>query len=139
MLNLLKGKEEKISQTLATLAEESARGTPILVEGKKDVATLRELGIEGKIICAKTGGKSLLEVVSAIEKAKTTEVILLLDFDRRGKQITNRIRHNLERAKIKVRLEFWLAILASGGKDMQCIEGLKAYLENLRAKTGTQS
>ena len=138
MLNLLKGKEEKISQTLATLAEESARGTPILVEGKKDVATLRELGIEGKIICAKTGGKSLLEVVSAIEKAKTTEVILLLDFDRRGKQITNRIRHSLERAKIKVRLEFWLAILASGGKDMQCIESLKAYLENLRAKTGTQ-
>jgi len=138
LLNLLKGKEEKISQTLATLAEESARGTPILVEGKKDVATLRELGIEGKIICAKTGGKSLLEVVSAIEKAKTTEVILLLDFDRRGKQITNRIRHSLERAKIKVRLEFWLAILASGGKDMQCIESLKAYLENLRAKTGTQ-
>ena len=138
MLNLLKGKEEKISQTLATLAEESARGTPILVEGKKDVATLRELGIEGKIICAKTGGKSLLEVVTEIEKAKTTEVILLLDFDRRGKQITNRIRHSLERAKIKVRLEFWLAILASGGKDMQCIESLKAYLENLRAKTGTQ-
>jgi len=107
------------------------------VEGKKDVETLRELGVEGKIICAKTGGKSLLDVVSDIEQGKPAEVILLLDFDRRGKQITNRIRHNLEKAKIKVRLDYWLKLLSSAGKDAQCIEGLNAYLVNLRAKTET--
>lgn len=139
MLNRLKEREERISQTLIALAEESVRGTPILVEGKKDIETLRELGIEGQIICAKTGGKSLLDVVFEIERAKTKEIILLLDFDRRGRQVTNRVRHNLERAKIKVHLEFWLTILASGGKDVQCIEGLKTYLEKLRNKVGTQS
>ncbi len=134
MLKRLKEKEEKITQTLTALAEESVRGTPILVEGKKDVKTLRELGIEGKVICAKTGGKSLLEVISEIENARIAEVILLLDFDRRGKQMTNRIRHNLERAKIDTRLEFWLTILALTGKDVQCVEGLKTYLDNLRDK-----
>lgn len=138
MLNRLKEKEEKISQTLNALAEESARGTPIVVEGKKDVEALRKLGINGSLICAKTGGKSLLDVMSDIEKTKASEVILLLDFDRRGKQVTNRIRHNLERERKKVRLEFWLAFLVSAGKDVQCIEGLEAYLQNLRNKIGTQ-
>lgn len=137
MLNRLKEKEEKISQALAALAEESDQGIPIIVEGKKDVETLRVLGVQGRIICAKTGGKSILDVVSGIEKSKQGEVILLLDFDRRGKQVTNRIRHSLERARIKVRLDYWLTFLSSAGKDVQCVEGLKAYLENLRAKTET--
>ena len=138
MLNRLKEKEEKISQIINALAEESTEGTPIVVEGKNDVEVLRELGIKGELICAKTGGKSLLDVISEIEKTRTSEVILLLDFDRRGKQITNRIRHNLERGKKRVRLDFWLAFLVSAGKDVQCVEGLEAYLQNLRNKTGTQ-
>ena len=137
LLHRLREKEEEISQALTALAEESAQGIPIIVEGKKDVETLRELGVEGKIICAKTGGKSLLDVVFDIEQDKPAEVILLLDFDRRGKQITNRIRHNLEKARIKVRLDYWLQLLSSAGKDAQCIEGLNAYLVNLRAKTET--
>lgn len=138
MLNRLKEKEEKISQIINALAEESTGGTPIVVEGKNDVEVLRELGINGELICAKTGGKSLLDVISEIEKTRTSEVILLLDFDRRGKQITNRIRHNLERGRKKVRLDFWLAFLALAGKDVQCVEGLKAYLENLRNKIRPQ-
>ena len=136
MLNRLKEKEEKITETLTALVEESARGTPILVEGRKDIEALRQFGIEGKIISVKTGGKSLLDVVLQIENRKESEVILLLDFDRRGKQVTNRLRHNLERSGIKVNLEFWLALLRSAGKDVQCVEGLNAYLENLRVKAG---
>ena len=138
MLNRLKEKEEKITQTLSALVDESASGTPILVEGKNDIETLRALGVEGKIISVKTGGKSLLAVASELENGKASEVILLLDFDRRGKQATNRLRHNLERVGIKVNLEFWLALLGSAGKDVQCIEGLDAYLENLRVKAGIQ-
>jgi len=138
LLNRLKEKEEKISQIISALVEESTVGTPIVVEGKKDVEVLRELGINGAVICAKTGGKSLLDVISEIEKNGNSEVILLLDFDRRGKQITNRIRHNLERGRKKVRLDFWLAFLSLAGKDVQCVEGLKAYLENLRNKIRPQ-
>ncbi len=119
---------------MTSLAEESARGIPIIVEGKKDVQTLRQFGVAGQVICAKTGGKSLLDVISEIEKANTPEVILFLDFDRRGKQVTNRIRHNLERARVRVRLEFWLSILSSGGKDIQCVEGIRSYLETIRSK-----
>jgi 5S rRNA maturation endonuclease (ribonuclease M5) len=136
LLNRLKEKEEKITETLSALVEESAQGTPILVEGKKDIEALRALGVEGKIVSVKTGGKSLLSVTSAIENAKTEKIILLLDFDRRGIQATNRLRSILERAGIKVNLEAWLALLRSAGKDVKCIEGLNAYLERLRVKIG---
>ena len=134
MLRRLKEKEEKISEILSALAQESAKGTIILVEGKKDVETLRALSVEGPIVTVKTGGKSFLDVVSELE-TKTSKVILFLDFDRRGKQGTNRLRHGLERAGLKVDLEFWLGLLKSIGKDVQCVEGLNAYLGNLRIKT----
>ena len=134
MLRRLKEKEEKISEILSALAQESAKGTIILVEGRKDVEALRALGVEGPVVTVKTGGKSFLDVVSELE-TKTSKVILFLDFDRRGKQGTNRLRHGLERAGLKVDLEFWLGLLKSIGKDVQCVEGLNAYLGNLRIKT----
>jgi 5S rRNA maturation endonuclease (ribonuclease M5) len=136
LLKRLQEKEEKLTDALSRLAEESAKGTPILVEGKKDVDTLKALGVEGPVVTVKTGGKSFLDVVFELEKTKTAKVILLLDFDRRGKQGTNRLRSGLERAGIKVDLEFWLALLSSVGKDVQCVEGLDAYLGKLKARIG---
>ncbi len=139
MLKRLQEKEEKVTEALNLLVEESANGTPILVEGKKDVQTLRTLGVLGPVVTVKTGGKSYLDIVSEIEKQKPTKVMLLLDFDRRGKQGTNRIRHNLESTGIKVDLEVWLTLLGSVGKDVQCIEGLATYLESLKTRIGIMS
>ena len=135
MLRRLKEKEEQVTEVLNALVEESAKGTPILVEGKKDVETLRVLGVVGPVVTVKTGGKSFLGIVTELEEKKTTKIILLLDFDRRGKQGTNRLRRGLEGAGIKVNLEFWLTLLGTVGKDVQCVEGLNNYLENLKART----
>jgi 5S rRNA maturation endonuclease (ribonuclease M5) len=121
----LKEKEEKILQVLEALAAESANGTPIVVEGKKDVEALRALGIAGTVITVKTGGKSFLDTVSEIEKMGVPEVILFLDFDRRGKEGTKHLKQNLERAKIKPNVTFWRALLMLVGKEIQCIESLK--------------
>jgi 5S rRNA maturation endonuclease (ribonuclease M5) len=88
----LREKEEKIEHILQCLALESDNGTPIIVEGKKDIETLRTLSIGGKIIPAKSG-KSLLDVVSEVENDRPEEVILLLDFDRRGQELTRRLKH----------------------------------------------
>ena len=136
MLNRLREKDDKIQQVLNDLREQSEKQTPILVEGKKDATALGALGIEGRIVTVKAGGKSLLQVVTDLEEAKVKEAILLLDFDRRGKQATNRLRRYLEHSGIKANLEFWRALLLLVGKDLQCVEGLKAYLENLQTKIG---
>jgi hypothetical protein len=44
---------EKIELLLTNLAEESANGKPIVVEGKKDLVALRELGVNGEILTVK--------------------------------------------------------------------------------------
>jgi 5S rRNA maturation endonuclease (ribonuclease M5) len=130
----LKEKEERILRVLECLAEESERGTPVVVEGKKDIEALRALAVEGKIISAKTGGKSLLDVISEVEKAGVREVILLLDFDRRGKEWTKRIRQQLEKARIRPNVKFWCELLTLVGRDVKDVEGLTAYMETLKRK-----
>jgi 5S rRNA maturation endonuclease (ribonuclease M5) len=135
----LKEKQEKILQILNALVEASAEGMPIIVEGKNDVAALRCLGVEGTIITAKTGGKSFLDVVLDVEHSGTAEVVLFLDFDRRGREGTKRLKQGFERAKIKANVGLWRALLGLVGKEVQCVEGLAAYLETLRVKIGVSA
>jgi 5S rRNA maturation endonuclease (ribonuclease M5) len=134
----LKEKEEKILQVLEALAEESAKGTPIVVEGKKDVDALRALGVAGTVLTVKTGGKSFLDAVCEIEKSGVPEVILFLDFDRRGKEGTKHLKKSLERAKIKPNIKFWRELSALVRKEIQCIESLTAYLHTLHEKLNAQ-
>ncbi|HVP16925.1 MAG TPA: toprim domain-containing protein [candidate division Zixibacteria bacterium] len=130
----LRERQEKIQQTLECLAEESVRGTPIIVEGKNDVETLRTLGVQGRIVTAKTGGKSRLDLISEIEKIGSQEVILLLDFDRRGREWTAILRQNLEKAGIKANVTFRIELLRFAGRELKDIEGLAAYLQTLSRK-----
>jgi 5S rRNA maturation endonuclease (ribonuclease M5) len=130
----LKEKEEKLQQILELLAAESAKGTPIIVEGKKDTQALRTLGITGSILTVKTGGKSFTQALHEIEQTQALEVILLLDFDRRGKEGTKQLKQNLEHAKIKPNLTFWQSLSALFGREIQCIESLTSYQETLKKK-----
>ena len=136
MSTRLKEKQERIRQILAALAEESAKETPIVVEGNNDVVALRGFDVEGILITVKTGGKSFLEVVTEIEKSGVENVVLFLDFDRRGVEGTQRLKRYFEQARIKVDLSFWNALRTLIGKELQCVEGLPAYMENLSNKTG---
>ena len=131
----IKDKVEKIERIIDKLVEESSKGKVIVVEGKKDAETIREIGIDGPVVTVKTGGKSFLDVTSEIEQLTTTEVILLLDFDRRGREGTKLLQQNLERDHIKVNSSLWLELKALSGHEMQCIESLFSYLQNLRQKT----
>ena len=130
----LKDKVERIEGVIAKLVGESSKGITIVVEGKKDAETLRELEIEGPVVTVKTGGKSFLDVTSEIEQLAPAEVILLLDFDRRGREGTKLLRQSLERVKIKVNIDIWLELKALTGHEMQCIESLFSYLQNLSQK-----
>jgi 5S rRNA maturation endonuclease (ribonuclease M5) len=134
LLNRLKEKQEKISRTIESLIEESEKGILIVVEGKKDAEALRSLGANGPILTVKTGGKSLNDAIFEIEKTKSSTVILLLDFDRRGKQTTSRIKESLERTKIKPELAYWLSFQTMLRRDIQCIESLTSYINTLDTK-----
>jgi 2,5-diamino-6-(ribosylamino)-4(3H)-pyrimidinone 5'-phosphate reductase len=126
---------EEIYKLLERLEKQSSKGIPIVVEGRNDIQTLHRLGITGDLISAKTTGKSFLDVVAEIEKSGKNEIILLLDFDRRGKNWTHRLSHSLERMKITPNLLFWRRLSGLVGHDVKDIEGLATYLETLRSKS----
>lgn len=130
-----KDRLEKIELIISKLAEESAKGKPIVVEGKKDAQALEDLGITGTVVTVKTGGKSFLEATTEIENMGAHEVILLLDFDRRGREGTERLHRDLERAKIKVNVRFRRELRALVGHEIQCIESLPTYLVTAEQKT----
>lgn len=139
MSTRLREKIEKIELKIAELADYSADSTGdilIVVEGKKDILALRNFGLTCPILGVKTGGKSFAQALQEVEKTGAARVILLLDFDRRGKQGTKRLKDELEREKIKVDLDFWHDFFAVAGREIQCIESLPSYLENLREKQG---
>jgi len=127
---------EKISSILENLRDESLRGAVIVVEGKKDVFALRKLQIRGPVIPAKGLGGNILGVVDEIEKRGNREVILLLDFDRRGRQLTSRLIENLEAIHIKPNLVYWKELSRLLGRDLAEIEGLANYLQTLDKKLG---
>jgi 5S rRNA maturation endonuclease (ribonuclease M5) len=132
----LRERLEKIEQILECLIQESTGGVPIIVEGDNDFQTLRHLGIKGKIICAKTGGKSRLDMLCQIENSGVEEVILLFDFDRRGREWTETVRESLEKARLKPDLTFWNQLRSFVSRDVKDIEGLDGYLDTLKKKTG---
>jgi 5S rRNA maturation endonuclease (ribonuclease M5) len=132
----LKEKEEQILQILEQLAEENKSGKPVLVEGRKDAEALKNLGINGQIIFAKTGGKSLLDVVSEIEVAGASEILMLLDFNRRGRELTERLKHHMEKLGIKANMHYWLKLSSLVGKEVKDVEGLAKYMKTLKSKIG---
>ena len=134
MSTKLEKRLEKILKLLERLATESTKGIPIIVEGRNDINALHELGLEGDIISAKSSGKSFLDVLGEIEGRGKREVILLMDFDRHGKEWTNRLARRLEEMKINPNLLFWKELLSLVGRDIKDIEGLATYLETLRKK-----
>jgi 2,5-diamino-6-(ribosylamino)-4(3H)-pyrimidinone 5'-phosphate reductase len=133
----IKEKLEKIQKLLQRLATESAKSIPIIVEGPHDEKALRELCINGEIISAKTF-KSFFHIISEIEEHGHKEVILLMDFDRRGKEWTKRLVQNLERMRIKPNTLFWNGLLNLAGREVKDIEGLASYIKTLEKKSGLE-
>ena len=127
---------EEIRNLLDNLASELSRGIPIIVEGKNDTKALQKLGVAGDIICAKTSGKTLLDVLREIENHGKGEVILLMDFDNRGRELTKRIANDLEKMKIKPNLVFWKRLSGLVGRDVKDIEGLSTYIHTLKSRIG---
>lgn len=127
---------EEILRLLEKLKERMADGALVIVEGQKDVESLRKLGAVGKILPVKSSGKSLLDALREIERQEVKEAILLMDFDRRGREWTMRLARHLEAMKIRPNLTFWRQLLGLARRDVKDIESLAGYIETLSEKIG---
>lgn len=121
-------KLEGLLELVQKLDRQSAK-FPILVEGKNDRIALRRLGIHGKIICIKSSGHILYDI---LEDISSTEIILLVDFDDYGISLAKNIIQHLEQKRIKVNAHFWRRLKALVHRDVHDVEGVFSYLEKLK-------
>jgi 5S rRNA maturation endonuclease (ribonuclease M5) len=119
---------EELEETLAELHQENTT-TPIIVEGNKDVAALRILGISGEIIRFNKG-QSVSDFCDMIAQ-KYQRIILLTDWDWRGGRLYFSIKKHLEN-----RVECTLRYREVFAKRCPCrtVEGMPSWLETLRKK-----
>ena len=136
MSTSLQKKAEKLAQLLERLAAEATRNTLIVVEGQNDIEALKELAIQGNIVSVKTAGKSFLDILTEIEERNTSKIILLLDFDRRGREWAKRLKQRLEEKRIKVDSNYWNKLRALVGHNIKDVEGLPTYLKTLKKRIG---
>jgi 5S rRNA maturation endonuclease (ribonuclease M5) len=130
----LQERVERIQLLFEKLGADSTKDCLIVVEGRKDVQALRELDVESEIVTAKTSRKSFLDLTVEIEKQSCPQVVLLLDFDRRGTELTKRLTQHLEAVRIKTNTNYWKELRALVGRDVKDIEGIPTYLQTLNKK-----
>lgn len=78
---------------------------PIIVEGKNDVSCLRRIDFEGRIIQVNSG-ESLLNFSENLA-SEFSEIIILTDFDRKGKTLKKMIQNYLVSLGVKTDTYLW--------------------------------
>ena len=129
MLTGLERKYEAINESLIKLAKKADEGVPILVEGIKDVVALERLGIRGKIICVKRSNKVLVDLLDTINDK---EAVVLVDFDRTGERLVERIVTYLQGKGVNANSGLWKRIGLLIKHDVKDVEGLPSYLEKIK-------
>jgi len=79
---------QRLQRFVNMLNEESSNGAIVVVEGKRDVKALASIGFIGNVVMLNSY-KGVNKLVERLEQ--TSKVILMLDMDRKGKYLTQKI------------------------------------------------
>ena len=88
--------QERLDAIMEQLEELSSlsRTHIILVEGLKDVASLRHVDVEGEFYCVQSGGGPLKAAEHAWREGRPA--VIMTDWDRRGGNLADSLRRDLE-------------------------------------------
>lgn len=115
---------ERLDDLDALIAElrEANQSTPVLVEGPRDAAALKKLGLAGEIRSLHGPGTVLEEADRAASELDA--LILLTDWDRTGGALAKRLRDNLK-GRLDLDTAFRRRLARSVG--VKCVEDLPAF------------
>ncbi len=120
---------ESIDEIILELRALAGTGAIIVVEGRRDMYSLRSLGIEGEIRLACQ--RPLLEFTEDLSKSGK-EIVLLTDWDKKGGITARKIINHLLSYGImpNTNIRSRIAILVK--KKIKDIESLDNYIDKLR-------
>lgn len=118
------------------LNEESQNGSVIVVEGKRDVAALISVGFNGNV----TVFHHFRGVTDFVDNyhLNRKKIILLLDMDRKGKQITSKLVTLLQYKGNNVTLFYKRALARITNGKVRHVEDLVTYAPHLSGITGSR-
>ncbi len=123
--------EEIYADLVATIEElvEANRTTPVIVEGERDVRSLRALGLEGELVRL-NAGVPLFNLAESLGR-RHAEAIILTDWDHRGGHLARLLRDALEANQVRFDTEFRARLTRLCRKDIKDVESLAGFVERV--------
>lgn len=126
-------KMEEAQKIFDDLREKSDSGVAIVVEGRRDEAALRRLGVKGKIYCLKARGEARHDFLDHLDGA--TDAIVLADFDREGKKLETWIYKELLQRGVRSDLKLWSRLKSVSRTEVRSVEELPEFVRALEHRS----
>lgn len=123
---------EEAERIFEELRARSNAGVPIIVEGRRDEAALRRLGIAGRVHCLKARGESRHEFLDRLDGTK--QAIVFTDFDREGKKLETWLYKELSQRGVKSDLKLWIRMRSLARTEVRSVEELPSFIRTLEIR-----
>ena len=121
-----------LNKIILDLKKELITGSVILVEGKRDLESLTQLGLQQTIIkYSEMGERRCLEY---IERNRVQKIIVLTDFDEEGENILVRLEDKLENTGVKIDKQYRKKIFEVIRFCSNTIEGATVLSEDIKRR-----
>lgn len=120
---------EMLEELILELQDQSDTGAIIIVEGRKDVESLRSLGIKGDIRLSSQ--QPLFDLTEQLSR-RGKDIVLLTDWDRKGGMMARKIRDHFQAFGITPNTDIRAKIGFLVKKRIKDIESLERYIGRLR-------
>ena len=123
---------ERLQKLLQRLNDEAENDSVIVVEGARDKKSLESMGIKGRIVCIQSSRRSTCSFAGQFDGERN--VIVLMDFDRQGVFLANRLTRVLNSQSIHANLVLWRELRNLTRSELRSIEELPRLLERLQTE-----
>lgn len=115
-------------------AESEVSGTVIVVEGERDLRSLRRLGVPGRIVTVHRGRSLSGTAHDLVGSAR--RVIVLTDWDSEGGHLARRLKEFLESDRPSLDLEYRRRLARILRGEVVHVEGLHGWARRLAERHG---
>jgi 5S rRNA maturation endonuclease (ribonuclease M5) len=116
----------KLRSIIDELVDRSRMGCIILVEGRRDVLSLRELGVTGKILAVSNTPNAVL-----VDSIGCRDVVILTDWDKRGERLKDDLVLKLSSWGVVADISFRKRIFAIVGRIVTEVEDLADFVRKV--------
>jgi len=121
---------ERLQKLIERLNDEAENGAVIVVEGARDKESLESLGVTGRIVSLQNSRRNTFSFAEQFEGEEN--VIVLMDFDRQGVFLANRLARVLNYHSIHANLLLWRELRSLTRSELRSVEELPRLHDRLQ-------